>query len=89
MTWCGTIAAGPMCAPLYGEMPLKRRGYPAAMFSPGALYTLLDCGGQSPWGSVVQLVDATLCTMPAPLWTAWAAPVGRGGAYRAIFEHDK
>ena len=53
MTWCGTTAAGPMCAPLYGGTSLERRGHPAAMFSPGALYTLLDCGGQSPWGLVV------------------------------------
>ena len=79
MTWCGTTAAGPMCAPLYSGMPLERRSHPAAMFSPGALYTLLDCGGQSPWGSVVRLVGTALCTMPAPLWTAWAAPMGRGG----------
>ena len=79
--WCVTIAAGPMCAPLYGGMSLERRGHPAAMISPGALYTLLDCGGQSPWGSVVQLVGAALCTKPAPLWIAWAAHVGPGGAW--------
>ena len=81
MTWCGTIAAGPMCAQLYGGTSLERRGHPAAVFSPGALYTLLDCGGQSPRGSVVQLVGASLCTMPAPPWRAWAAPVGHGGAW--------
>ena len=45
MTWCGTIAAGPMCAQLYGGTSLERRGHPVAVFSPGALYTLLDCGG--------------------------------------------
>ena len=45
MTWCGTIAAGPMCAQLYGGTSLERRGRPAAVFSPGVLYTLLDCGG--------------------------------------------
>ena len=81
MTWYGTTAAGPMCAPLYGGTSLERRGHPAAMFSPGALCTLLDCGGQSPWGSVVQLLGAALCTMPAPLWIAWATPMGRGGAW--------
>ena len=81
MTWCGTIAAGPMCAQLYGGTSLERRGHPAAVFSPGALYTLLDCGGHGPWGSVVQLVGAALCTMPVPLWRAWAAPVGHGGAW--------
>ena len=48
MTWCGTTAAGPMCAPLCGGMPPEGCGHPAAMFSPGAPYTLLDCGGQSP-----------------------------------------
>ena len=52
MTWYGTTAAGPMCAALYGGTSLERRGHPAAMFSPGALYTLLDCGGHSPWGSL-------------------------------------
>ena len=41
MTWCSTIAAGPMCAQLYGGTSLERRGHPAAVFSPGALYTLL------------------------------------------------
>ena len=81
MTWCGTTVAGPMCAPLYGGMSLERRGHPAAMFSPGVLYTLLDCGGQSPWASVIQLVGVALCTMPAPLWIVWAALVGRGGAW--------
>ena len=45
MTWCGTTAAGPMCALLYGGTSRERRGHPAAMFSPGAPYTLLDCGG--------------------------------------------
>ena len=60
-----------MCALLCDGMPLERRGHPAAMFSPGALYTLLDCGGQSPWGWAVQLVGAASCTKPAPLWTAW------------------
>ena len=34
MTWCGTIAAGPMCAQLYGGTSLERRGHPAAVFSP-------------------------------------------------------
>ena len=53
MTWYGTTAAGPMCAPLYGGTSLERRGHPVAMFSPVALYTLLDCGGQSPWGLAV------------------------------------
>ena len=72
MTWCGTTAAGPMCVQLYGGTSLERRGHPAAVFSPGALYTLLDCGGQSPWGSVVQLVGTALCTMPVLLWRAWA-----------------
>ena len=81
MTWCGTTAAGPMCAPLYGGMSLERRGHPATMFSPRALYTLLDCGGQSPWGSIAQLVGAALCTMPALMWMAWAALVGREGAW--------
>ena len=58
MTWYGTTAAGSMCAPLYGGTSLERRGHPAAMFSPGALCTLLDCGGQSPWGLVVQLLSS-------------------------------
>ena len=70
MTWCAMTAAGPMCAPLYGGMFLERRGHPAAMFSPGALQTPLDCGGKSLWGSIVRLVGAALCTMP-----------GRGGAW--------
>ena len=45
MTWCGTTAAGPMCARLHGGTSLERCGHPTAVFSPGALYTLLDCGG--------------------------------------------
>ena len=34
MTWCGTIAAGPMCAQLYGGTSLERRGHPAAVWLP-------------------------------------------------------
>ena len=70
MTWCGTTAASPMCAQLYIGASLQRRGHHAAVFSPGALYTLFDCGGQSRWGAVVQLVGAALRTMPAPLCRA-------------------
>ena len=49
-TWCGRIAANPTCALPCDGIALERPGHPAAMCSPGALYTLLDCGGQSPWG---------------------------------------
>ena len=49
MTWCGTSAAGPMCARLYGGMSLEKRSHSAGVFSPGALYSLLDRGGQSPY----------------------------------------
>ena len=64
--WCGTFAAGPMCAPLCDGMPLERRGRPAASSSLGALYTLLDGGGQSPRGWAVRLVGATWRTKRAP-----------------------
>ena len=67
MSCCGTIAACPMCAPLYGGMSLERRGQPAAMISPGPCipYLIADrVGGVQLYGTWAQLLPRSLGAKP-------------------------